>query len=146
MLARDTVSGLTPAQEVFAREVASGKTRSGAYRVAYPSSQKWKASTVHQQACRAAAHPKVSARILALREELQREFRYGRSDAFREAHEAYLRAVDRRDPSAMIAAVTLKARISGLLPHRPASSPFASLPGTTHRSQLLLDFLRQFIT
>ncbi len=60
--------GLTPQQEKFAQEVASGKNQSEAYRVAYPSSRRWKPATVHQAASRMMADSKVSARFASLQE------------------------------------------------------------------------------
>ena len=37
---------LTPKQEKFAQEVASGKSQADAYREAYPKSKKWKDETL----------------------------------------------------------------------------------------------------
>lgn len=60
------VHGLTQQQEVYAHGLARGMRQSPAYRVAYPTSRTWKQATVHQEACRLAANPKVSARVEAL--------------------------------------------------------------------------------
>ena len=58
--------GLTPQQERFAQEVASGETQSEAFRRAYPASRNWKAETVHERASVLAANSKVQARIAGL--------------------------------------------------------------------------------
>lgn len=59
---------LTPAQEAYARERATGATQRAAYRAAYPGSAKWKDSAVDSAACRLEATGKVSARLRALQE------------------------------------------------------------------------------
>lgn len=57
---------LTPQQERFAIEVASGKTQADAYRLAYPKSQKWKDETVWKRASELVAHGEVSGRVAEL--------------------------------------------------------------------------------
>lgn len=60
---------LTAKQEAFCRNiVAGGMTNTDAYKAAYDSTG-MKDSTIHQEACRVAAHPKVAARIAVLIEE-----------------------------------------------------------------------------
>jgi hypothetical protein len=61
-----TEDGLTPQRELFAHEVAKGKTQAAAYRIAYPSATKWKADAVHAKASELAADPKVRMRITEL--------------------------------------------------------------------------------
>lgn len=58
--------GLTPQQEAFAREVASGKSQAEAYRVAYPRSRRWKPEAVWAQASQLAADRRVSLRVAEL--------------------------------------------------------------------------------
>ena len=53
---------LTPKQEKFAQEVASGKNQSDAYRIAYPACHAWKPSSVHEHASALMANSKVRAR------------------------------------------------------------------------------------
>ena len=53
---------LTPKQEKFAREVASGKTQADAYRAAY-SAGKMSDKTVHEAASRLMADSKISTRV-----------------------------------------------------------------------------------
>jgi hypothetical protein len=61
---------MTPMQERFAQEVASGKSQAAAYRIAYPKSQKWKDATVWRKASLLMGHGDVSARVDAIRAEL----------------------------------------------------------------------------
>ena len=58
---------LTPQQEKFAQEVASGKSQAEAYRESYKAG-KMAAKTIHENASRLAANSKVSARIDELRQ------------------------------------------------------------------------------
>ena len=59
---------LTPKQERFAQEVASGKSQADAYRAAFDVNVGTKPETIQQSACRLMADPKVSARVAELRE------------------------------------------------------------------------------
>lgn len=63
--------GLTSQMEQFAAEVASGKGQSEAYRIAYPTSKKWAAKTVHIKASMLAADGMVKRRIDMLRDKRQ---------------------------------------------------------------------------
>lgn len=64
--------GLTPMQENYCQEVASGKSQAASYRIAYPKSQKWKDATVWRKASLLMAHGEVSARVSELRAELSK--------------------------------------------------------------------------
>lgn len=57
---------LTPQQELFARNVASGKSQSESYRIAYPKSKKWKDEAVWAQASQLMAISHVSLRVAEL--------------------------------------------------------------------------------
>jgi len=59
---------LTPQQELFAQNVAAGKSQAEAYRTAYPRSAKWK--SVHQTASRMMANANISARVDEIRAEI----------------------------------------------------------------------------
>jgi len=61
---------MTPQQERFAQEVASGKSQSEAHRIAYPKSAKWKPSALWSSASALLAKREVSARVDAIRAEL----------------------------------------------------------------------------
>lgn len=64
---------LTTKQNLFAETIAKGKVNSlsDAYRMHYKT-DKMKASTVHQEACKLAANPKVTERILEVRQQIDR--------------------------------------------------------------------------
>ena len=73
---------LTHKQETFAQRVAEGAKLSTAYREAYDASNMAQ-TTIWPHASRLAAHPKLSARIIALqaeKEAVQRMFAVGRTD------------------------------------------------------------------
>lgn len=57
---------LSPQQERFAIEVASGKTQADAYRLAYPKADKWKDDAVHVAGAKMMANGKVSVRVAEL--------------------------------------------------------------------------------
>lgn len=59
-------SQLTPQQEKFCQEVASGKNQSESYRIAYPKSLKWKEEAVWAQASLLMSNSMVSVRIAEL--------------------------------------------------------------------------------
>ena len=63
-----TPTGLTEKQEAFAQRLSEGLTNSEAYRMAYDTST-MQPGTVHSEASKLAAHPKVSARLNSLLEE-----------------------------------------------------------------------------
>jgi hypothetical protein len=56
------LSGLTLKQEEFAKQLADGATNSDAYRAAY-NCDGMAASTVHQEGCKLAQHPKIAERV-----------------------------------------------------------------------------------
>ena len=62
---KGTGTGLTEKQELFAQGLAEGLTNAEAYRRAYDASA-MQANTVHNEACKMAQHPKVSARVSEL--------------------------------------------------------------------------------
>ena len=66
---------LTPKQESFAQNVASGKTQADAYRAAF-SAGKMKPETIQQAASRLMANSKVSARVTELRKPIIEEVGY----------------------------------------------------------------------
>ena len=63
---RDPETGLTPKEERFCRAFVAGENQSGAYRVAFPRSRRWKRESVYTRASRLAAKPEIRARIEAL--------------------------------------------------------------------------------
>lgn len=59
---------LTPKQERFAQEVASGKSQTEAYRIAFNVRPTTKPESVQVSACKLMAEPKVTQRVQELRE------------------------------------------------------------------------------
>lgn len=59
---------LTPKQERFAQEVASGKSQTKAYRIAFNVRPTTKPESVQVSACKLMAEPKVTQRVQELRE------------------------------------------------------------------------------
>jgi phage terminase small subunit len=55
--------GLTPQQERFAQEIGAGRSGVEAYRTAYPKAKAWKEQSVHVEASKMLAKPKVSQRV-----------------------------------------------------------------------------------
>lgn len=66
--------GLTPQQEKFAQEVASGKSLAEAYRIAYPKSLKWADTTLWPHASKMMCNGKVSTRVKALAQKVEQTF------------------------------------------------------------------------
>ncbi|WP_409229088.1 terminase small subunit [Gudongella sp. SC589] len=64
---------LTLKQEKFVQELISGKSQREAYRIAYPSSKKWKDENVDSQASNMLKIPKVFTRYQALQSRLKKE-------------------------------------------------------------------------
>lgn len=65
-----TPAGLTLAQEIFARLVAAGYTKTEAYRNAYPNCKTENLNTIYPKASRLAKQGNVGARIDAIRKQL----------------------------------------------------------------------------
>ena len=84
---------LTSQQERFAQEVASGKSQSEAYRVAYPKSLFWTPGSVANQANKLMGHPDISPRIAAIRAELAEKGLWTREQSVR----ALVRVVENPD-------------------------------------------------
>lgn len=61
---------ITSQQEAFAQAVASGKSQSDAYRLAYPKSLKWTPQSVANQANKLMGNPDIPPRIDSIRKEL----------------------------------------------------------------------------
>ena len=76
-------TALTHQQEAFAQAVASGKSQSEAYRIAYPKSLKWKPDTVWSRASEMMAQRKVSGRVAQIKTELAECGLWTRQDSAR---------------------------------------------------------------
>ena len=73
---------LTPKQEKFAQDVASGKSQADAYRAAF-NCAKSKPETVIQSASRLMADPNISARVGQLKAQLSEKALWTREDSVR---------------------------------------------------------------
>ncbi len=111
-------SALTARQERFAQLVASGHTQSDAYRQAY-NCENMADSSIHVQGSILASDRKIAERIVQLRAPAVQQVRaticYELEDAMADARAAYKLAEARKNPGAMVAAVTLMSRLNGLM-------------------------------
>lgn len=110
---------LTGRQEVFCRKVAlENMTQRAAYSCAYEAGTKTEAA-IDKLASSVASHPEVIARIEVLRQGATaaaiKTAGYSLAQAITEAEEARQDAKGNGQSSAAVAAVTLKAKLSGLL-------------------------------
>ena len=74
---------MTPQQEKFAQEVAYGKSKSDAYRIAFPKSLKWNPQSVANQANKLMGHPDIPPRIDSIKAELAERGLWTREDSAR---------------------------------------------------------------
>lgn len=121
--AKDPITGLTQQMEVFCQAMTNPQTsQADAYRQAYPNSVSWKDATLWSKASTLMANERVRERIDALRkpiiERIQLNHRYDMEQAMVEAEEAFNVAKAKGNGGAMVAAVTLRAKLNGLLIER----------------------------
>lgn len=116
---KGTGTGLTEKQELFAQGLAEGLTNAEAYRRAYDASA-MQANTVHNEACKMAQHPKVSARV----NELLAEKRAKHSMLSEKQNDRVWRNVwrlaegDNVPPAVQQSALALAAKMAGMLTDR----------------------------
>lgn len=77
--------GLTLQQEAFARAVASGKTQSDAYRIAYPKSKTWKDTSVNVNASQMLADTNIAQRVAILAAKVEEKFAIDTAKLLQEA-------------------------------------------------------------
>ena len=111
------MANLTAKQEAFCQAIVSGMTQSDAYRTAY-SAEKMKATSVNVNASKLMADTNIAQRVEILREPVVQKVRYGLEQAMAEAEEAFMVARGKENGGAMVAAVTLRAKLHGLLVER----------------------------
>ena len=108
---------LTAKQEAFALNVAHGMTQSEAYRAAYNAAG-MADSTINENASRLMANSKIAATVLsqraAIAEKAAKSVAFEYEDAMAELDEAIAFAKECKAPGAMVAAMNLKQKISGL--------------------------------
>jgi phage terminase small subunit len=108
---------LTPKREAFAQAIVSGLSQADAYRKAY-AAENMKPATVQKRASELMADGEVRGRVEALRKPVVEKLQYGLEDAMREAADALEVARGKENGGAMVAAVQLRAKLSGLLVER----------------------------
>lgn len=109
-------SGLTLKQEAFVQELAKGASNSDAYRASY-NCDGMAASTVHQEACKLAANPKIAARLDAVLDQKRvQEQRAAVKAADRVNAKAWAMIENPDTPPAVVAnLLNLQAKINGML-------------------------------
>lgn len=132
--------GITPKQEIFAQQVATGKSLTNAYRQAGYAIANSK--TANEAASRLGANSKVLARIETLRSDRMRKLSeivsYSYRDAMKELDDVIRFAIETKNPSAYVAALNLKQKISGLhvVERRNELSPVSSMTYTQANAAL----------
>ena len=138
-------TALTAKQEAFACAYLALGNASAAYRAAYDCGNSSDAS-VHRNAHAVLQNTKVASRLAELRAPVVAKARYDYEQAMLEAEEARQLALKCENPGAMVAAATLRAKLSGLMveDRKNERDPFdslttaelqaiaASAPSTTH--------------
>ena len=109
-------SGLTLKQEAFAEALAEGATNAEAYRTAY-NADGMAQTTIHQEGCKLAQHPKVAERV----EELLRAKQAQKQLVAARAEDRIWRQVwsvleaDGTPPAVKVSAAALAAKLAGMV-------------------------------
>ncbi len=130
---------LTPKQEAFCQAIVAGNSQSEAYRTAYDADN-MAPKTVNQRAYEMMGRGDIAARVAELREPVIERARYDLNVAMTEALEALTMGKLEKNPSAMVAAVALRAKLSGLLAEKSAP-PLNALESAS--TDLLLAMLEE---
>ena len=119
---------LTPQQEKFAQLIASGMNQSGAYRAAY-NAKRMKALTVNNESSKLARNPHIAARVADIRKPIVERARYDLQEAMDESGKAMVLGLMLGQPSAVVSAVALRAKLNGLdvEPRKNEREPFTEL-------------------
>jgi hypothetical protein len=96
---------LTPQMEKFCQGIADGLSQADAYRQAYPKSKDWKPETLHPQASKMMADPKIVTRVQELKEQLSSKALWTRADSVRALETAMRIAQDKDNAAGLVAAV-----------------------------------------
>jgi len=108
---------ITAQQEKFCQFVISGLNQSDAYRAAY-SCGKMKDKTINNRAYELMKNGDVAGRISELRSPVVKKLQYTLEKAMEEAEDALKVSREKEQGGAMVAAVTLRAKLNGLLVDR----------------------------
>jgi len=104
---------LTAKQNRFAELVALGKTQSDAYREAYPNSKNYKDKTVWVKASALMKNGKVKARLKTLQKKTEKKYEVTRDSLVKEIFKAQRMGVIKKNGTAFLKAIELKAKITG---------------------------------
>lgn len=120
---------LTAKQEAFCQAIVSGMSQADAYRAAY-SAGSMKPETVQKRASELMRNGEVAGRVAAIRKPVVEKVRYDLEMAMVEAAEAFEVSKSKENGGAMVAAVTLRAKLNGLLVDRRevTINPLQELP------------------
>lgn len=105
---------LTAKQEAFCQAIVSGLSQADAYRKAY-SAGNMKPETVQKRASELMKNGVVAGRVEAIRKPVVEKVQYDLQKAMEEAEQAFSVAKSKENGGAMVAAVTLRAKLNGLL-------------------------------
>lgn len=105
---------LTPKQEKFAQEIVKGKTQYEAYKIAYPTSEKWERNSVDCEAGKLMADTRILQRITELREPIIKKCQMTAEDLIRDLEKAKTMAMETEQISPYINAVMGQAKLLGL--------------------------------
>lgn len=108
---------LTAKQESFCQAVVSGLSQADAYREAYNAGG-MKPATVQKRASELMQKRVVAGRVAAIRKPVVEKVQYGLEKAMAEAEEAFAVSKSKENGGAMVAAVSLRAKLNGLLVDR----------------------------
>ena len=108
---------LTAKQEAFCHAIVSGMTQADAYRASYNASA-MKAETIQKKASLLMTNGEVRGRVESLRAPVVEKLKYNLETAMLEAEEAFKVSKSKENGGAMVAAVTLRAKLNGLLVER----------------------------
>ena len=110
---------LTAKQEAFARAVAGGASATDAYIQAYRVSADRSRTAIAKDAHEVSQNPRVQSRIDEMRSQLvdrvAEGLTYELEQAMAETARALALAVSKENPTAMVAAIKLRAQLNGLL-------------------------------
>lgn len=117
----------TPKHELFAQEVASGRTKRDAFIEAYPHAADWKDSAANVKASMLAARPDVKARVAWLQERAADQAVFTRAKHLARLNELSLDAQRARDFAAAVRAEENRGKVAGFYVDRvEASGPGGS--------------------
>lgn len=108
---------MTPKREKFCLEIVAGKSLSDAYRSAFGAGN-MKPATINNNAYKLTRLDEIKTRLAELRKPIVDSVQYGLREAMLEAEEAFKIAQANGNGGAMVAAVTLRAKLHGLLVER----------------------------